>query len=361
MRKNPLIEKQKSAPAQSAIPVKKARSTLFFIVGVSIVLGITALIELLVGFILMRTKIFVVGPENQLFWIFIIFVVTSVSIGVFVSVIVSRFVLSPVDRLLDAMQKLSKGDYGVRVDLGSSNPVVKSVSENFNRLAEELQNTELLRSDFSNNFSHEFKTPIVSVYGFAKLLNKGGLDEKTEKEYLKIIEEESARLANMATKVLNMTKIENTAILTNKTRFDLSEDIRTTFLLLEKKWTEKNLTPVLDFDEVFCWGDRDLLKEAWLNLTENAIKFANPGTELTVKIERDAHSVKVSFTDVGAVIPRDEIPRIFGKFYQADKSHKTQGNGIGLSMVKKITELHFGKVDVISDLSATTFTVTLRQ
>ena len=106
MKKNPLIEKQKSAPAQSAIPVKKARSTLFFIVGVSIVLGITALIELLVGFILMRTKIFVVGPENQLFWIFIIFVVTSVSIGVFVSVIVSRFVLSPVDRLLEAMQKL---------------------------------------------------------------------------------------------------------------------------------------------------------------------------------------------------------------------------------------------------------------
>ena len=188
-----------------------------------------------------------------------------------------------------------------------------------------------------------------------------GLDEKTEKEYLKIIEEESARLANMATKVLNMTKIENTAILTNKTRFDLSEDIRTTFLLLEKKWTEKNLTPVLEFDEVFCWGDRDLLKEAWLNLTENAIKFANPGTDLTVKIERDAHSVKVSFTDVGAVIPREEIPRIFGKFYQADKSHKTQGNGIGLSMVKKIAELHFGKVDVISDLSATTFTVTLRQ
>ena len=340
---------------------RRTKSVVFFIFGVLIVLGITAAIELIVAFILMKFKVFSFGPEHQAFWIFAIYVSASIMLGAFVSFIVSKFVFKPVDILMDGMRSLAKGEYSVRVDLGSSNPVVKSVAENFNKMAEELQNTELLRKDFSNNFSHEFKTPIVSIYGFARLLNKGNLDEKTTKEYLKIIEEESARLSKMATKVLNMTRIENTSILTNKTRFNLSEDIRTTFLLLEKSWTAKNLTPVLDFDEVYCWGDRDLLKEAWLNLIENAVKFAYENTDITVRITKTDGTVAVSFTDVGSPIPKEEIPRIFGKFYQVDKSHKTVGNGIGLSMVKKIAELHFGSVTVESDQSATTFTVTLKQ
>lgn len=341
---------------------KHGKTTILFIFGVLITLGITALIEFIVAFILFQTGALSFESDNLVFLIIIIFITSSIILGVFVSFLVSRFILKPVDTLIDSMQALAKGDYSVRIDLGSSTSAGKNLSQSFNKMAEELQNTELLRSDFSNNFSHEFKTPIVSIYGFAKLLAKGGLDEKTEKEYLKIIEEESARLANMATKVLNMTKIENTSILTNKTRFNVSEDVRATFLLLEKKWTEKNLCPVLEFDEVFCWGDRDLLKEAWLNLTENAVKFATPNTDITVKIIKEKGSISLSFTDIGIPIPENEIPRIFGKFYQADKSHKTLGNGIGLSMVKKIAELHFGKVTVKSEPNGeTTFTVTLRQ
>lgn len=339
----------------------RTKSVVFFTFGVLIVLGITAAIELVVAFVLMKLNVFSFGPEHQAYWIFAIYISASIIMGAFVSFIVSKFVLKPLDILMDGMRSLSKGEYTVRVNLGSGNSVVKDVAENFNKMAEELQNTELLRKDFSNNFSHEFKTPIVSIYGFAKLLNKGNLDEKTTKEYLKIIEEESARLAKMATKILDMTRIENTAILTNKTRFNLSEDIRTTFLLLEKSWSEKNITPVLDFDEIYCWGDRDLLKEAWLNLIENAVKFAYENTDLTVKIECGYGKITVSFTDVGLPIPESEIPRIFGKFYQADKSHKTVGNGIGLSMVKKIAELHFGEVNVESSEEATTFAMTIRQ
>ena len=340
---------------------RRTKSVVFFTVGVLIVLGITAAIELIVAFVLMKLDVFSFGPEHQAFWIFAIYVSASIMLGAFVSFIVSKFVLKPLDILIDGMQSLAKGEYSVRVNLGSSNPVVKNVAENFNKMAEELQNTELLRKDFSNNFSHEFKTPIVSIYGFAKLLNKGNLDEQTTKEYLKIIEEESARLSKMATKILNMTRIENTSILTNKTRFNISEDIRTTFLLLEKSWSTKNLTPVLEFDEIYCWGDRDLLKEAWLNLLENAIKFAYESTDLTVKISKNDGNLTVSFTDIGLPIPPEETTRIFGKFYQADKSHKTVGNGIGLTMVKKIAELHFGTVTVESNENATTFAVTIKQ
>ena len=152
--------------------------------------------------------------------------IVSLIIGSICAVIVGNIPMKPVSRLINQMDRLASGDFKVRMKPFSHNPVFGDVSRSFNKMAEELENTEMLRSDFINNFSHEFKTPIVSIAGFAKLLRKGNLSGEQKAEYIAIIEEESLRLSAMATNVLNLTKVENQTILTEISEFNLSEQLR---------------------------------------------------------------------------------------------------------------------------------------
>ncbi|MBQ9112439.1 MAG: HAMP domain-containing histidine kinase [Clostridia bacterium] len=274
----------------------------------------------------------------------------------------SRIPLKPINNLINKMNRLAAGDYNTRLDFGgiiSSHPAIKEISASFNTMAEELENTELLRNDFINNFSHEFKTPIVSITGFANLLEKGNLTEEQKQQYLRSIREESIRLSTMATNVLNLTKVENQTILTDVSRFNVSEQVRSAVLLLEGKWAKKNIDLQLDFDEFEIEANEELLKEVWINLIDNAVKFVpRCGTvELEVTDIGDHLCVKISNT--GSEIPPEKQEKIFNKFYQADESHATQGNGIGLAIVKRIVELHKGEVSVNSGNGMTAFTVTL--
>ena len=286
----------------------------------------------------------------------------SVIINLLFVIISARIWLKPVKRLIDGMKQLAGGDYSARMTIGKpfgEMSVLRAVSDSFNTMAEELENTEVLRSDFINNFSHEFKTPIVSIAGFAKLLKRGDLSDDEKKEYVDIIEEESMRLSYMATNVLNLTKFENQSILTDVSAFNLSEQIRSCILLLEEKWTRKNLELYIDFDEYLISGNEESLKHVWINLLDNAIKFSPDYGSLEVKIEQDDKNISVSISNNGTPIPIDIQNKIFNKFYQADESHSTAGNGIGLAIVKKLTELHGGVVKVKSSDNLTTFTVVL--
>ncbi|MPM07787.1 Alkaline phosphatase synthesis sensor protein PhoR [bioreactor metagenome] len=233
------------------------------------------------------------------------------------------------------------------------------MSQSFNALAEELQNTEMLRSDFVNNFSHEFKTPIVSIRGFAKLLQKGNLPAEQQREYLGIIADESTRLAEMATHVLDLTKIENQSILTDVTRFNLSEQIRGAVLLLEKKWSQKGLTIAAEFDEYEIEANEEMLKQVWINLIDNSVKFSPQGGEIGLSIAKTADGIAVAVKNNGAEIAEEDQKRIFNKFYQGDTSHAAEGTGIGLAIVKRIVELHKGKISVVSSPRETVFTVSL--
>ena len=228
-------------------------------------------------------------------------------------------------------------------------------------LAEELQNTEMLRSDFINNFSHEFKTPIISIAGFAKLLKRGNLSEKQKLEYIDIIEEESLRLSYMATNVLNLTKVENQSILTDIMEFNLSEQIRSSVLLLENRWTKKHLEFSLEFEECNIFANEELLKQVWINLLDNAIKFSQEYGLIEVKIKEEQETYKVSVANAGYEIPQESMDKIFNKFYQADESHASEGNGVGLAIVKKIVELHKGSVVVESKNGITVFEITLNK
>lgn len=224
-------------------------------------------------------------------------------------------------------------------------------------MASELENTEMLREDFINDFSHEFKTPIASIAGFAKLLKDPSLSEKQRAEYIDIIEEESRRLSNMATNVLNLTRLENQTILTDVCSFNLSEQIRTAFLILEEKWTKKNVRLSLDFDEYTIAGSRELLLQVWLNLIDNAVKFTTDSGAVSAKIDQSDDLCVVTIGNSGETIPPEECERIFQRFYQCDSSRSTVGNGIGLAVVKRIVELHGGNVEVVSKNGYTTFAV----
>ncbi len=284
----------------------------------------------------------------------------SLVLGLIFSVLVGNISLRPVNNVINAMNRLAAGDFRTRLKFGNSlgkHPAAKEVTQSFNHMAEELEKTELLRADFVDNFSHEFKTPIVSIAGFADLMIEGNVPEDEQKEYLKIISEESHRLADMATRVLLLTKVENQEILTDRTEFNLSEQIRNCILMFENKWTEKDLNMDIDFGDYYISGNREMLQQVWINLIDNAIKYADEKGTVKIRMTDTEKELMVSISDTGKEIPEESIGNIFRKFYQADRSHSSSGNGIGLSIVRAITELHGGEVMVSSNSSVTTFTV----
>lgn len=325
----------------------------------------SVIVAVIIIVVLMRTGVIkeiseeLLAPQNTLFLMSVI----SLLAGALVATFSGKLYLRPVNRFINQMNRLASGDFKARIQFGkpiAAHSTFQEIAESFNKLAEELESTEMLRSDFINNFSHEFKTPIVSVAGFAKLLKRGDLSPEQQREYLDIIEMESLRLASMATNVLDMTKVENQTILTDVTYFNLSEQLRSCVLmLLEGKWKSKEIDFSIELDEHMLMGDQELLEHVWVNLLDNAIKFSPEHGTVAVTIQERKEKLEVTVSNQGPQIPKEKLSKIFNKFYQADESHSTEGNGIGLALVKKIVQLHEGKVSVISDNNITAFTVAL--
>ena len=314
-------------------------------------------------FLLIRLNVFEGVPEEiRMSNIVLILILTSAVMGWVLVLLLGKIPLMPINKIVNGLNSLAAGNFKTRLSykgLLEHSHTFHEITESFNKLAKELESTEMLRSDFINNFSHEFKTPIVSISGFAKLLKKGNLSEEQKKQYLEAIEEESMRLAYMATNILNMTKIENQEILTDITQFNLSEQVRFSVLLLEEKWAKKDIDLQLDFDEYTVEANEELLKQVWINLVDNAVKFSPRGGTVSLDIREAGSSFLVSVSNEGAVIPADKQKMIFRKFYQADESHAQEGNGIGLAIVKKIVDLHDGRISFVSENGLTVFTVDL--
>ena len=288
--------------------------------------------------------------------------IISIPIGFLVSLIAVKFPMRPIRDLIDGMDALASGDFQIRMKEDSimrRYPAFREVSDSFNKMARELESTEMLRSDFINNFSHEFKTPIVSIAGFAKLLKRGKLPPEQQREYLDIIEKESLRLSYMATNVLSLTKVENQTILSDVTEYNLSEQLRSCILMLERKWESKRLDLQMEFGEHTICANEELLKQVWINLLDNAVKFTPEGHTVRVGIEEGDTSLLVTVMNTGSEIEPEDQEKIFRKFYQADQSHSAQGNGVGLAVVKRIVDLHGGAVSVSSAEEVTAFTVEL--
>lgn len=335
--------------------------TVIFALIVFCIIAATMAIVWGIGFVLVQTGLWTLSGRGSgsLPFVLLIFALASIGVGTILAVTLGRLPFRPLGRLLYGLQQLTEGDYSAR--LPEEKKFGRELSRRFNLLAEELQNTEMLRSDFVNSFSHEFKTPIVSIQGFAQLLSRGGLSEKQTREYLEIIEEESRRLAAMATNVLNYSKIENQKILTGISRFNLSEQIRTCILLLEKKWSRKELELSLEFQEYEVTANEEMLKQVWINLLDNAVKFTPEKGKIEVSIQKDDRGLLVRVGNSGPEISPEEQKRIFQKFYQSDSSHAKEGTGLGLTIARRIAELHGGTIAVESGEGRTVFTVRLPQ
>lgn len=326
------------------------------------------LLFLLVTTVIVGVIVFYLMPQSGIVelngqQLFNYLILVSFGIGALLTLTL-RFPLKPVNKILNATGRLASGDYSVRLAFKgplAKHPTVAELTDSFNQMASELERTEMLRSDFINNFSHEFKTPIVSIAGFAKLLRRENLSEEKRNEYLAIIEEESMRLSQMATNVLNLTKVENQSILTDISRYNLSEQIRTCVLVLESKWEKKQISFSLPEEEFYAIGNEELMKQVWINLIDNAVKFSATGGTIEIDIRKNRQKIEVEIADYGQEIPPAAREKIFNKFYQADESHTTEGNGVGLAVVKKIVHLHGGAVDAASRDGRTAFTVILPQ
>ncbi len=274
--------------------------------------------------------------------------VVSLVVGTFLAAMIARRYVQPSRNLIEANRLVAEGDFSVRLVedpiYGEMNEMVRS----FNHMTAELQSIEIFRKDFISNFSHEFKTPITSIRGFARQLQRDDLSPEQRREYTEIIVRESERLSAMAGNVLLLSRLESQQIVTEKVPFRLDEELRTALLLFEKEWTRKKLTLSLSLEETICMGNLDLLSHVWQNLLGNAVKFSPEGGELTVVCVPSGADALVSVGNQGDGMDEATQARIFEKFYQGDTSHSGEGNGLGLPLAKRIVEMSGGSISVNS-------------
>ncbi len=335
--------------------------TVLFSAIVFLILLITSLLIFIVGILLIRMNainIAKLSRQEPMLPIFMLLII-SVVVGTVVSFMISRFPLKPLRRVIDAINRLAAGDFSVRLRMPSAGSFTE-LTTSFNRMAEELGSIEMLRADFVDDFSHEFKTPIVSIKGFAEELKHDDLTPEQRNEYLDIIIHESSRLSQLATNVLNLSRVEKQTILGNLAHFDLTEQVRRCVLLFENKWEQRRLNLNVELDEVTITGDEELLSQVWLNLIDNAVKFTPEGGCVDIRLQKGESNVLFSIRDDGYGISEEMQRHIFEKFYQGDDSHAVPGNGLGLSIARRIVTLHGGEIRCQSEEGAgTEFTVSL--
>lgn len=272
----------------------------------------------------------------------------------------------PMKRILKASQKLIAGDFSVRVPLAhdfDNTNELDVLIENFNRIAEELSGVETLRTDFVSNVSHEIKTPLSVIQNYASLLQNAELLEDKKEEYTEAIVDACRRLTGLITNILKLNKLENQQIFPESKEFDMDTQLSECIIRLDDVLERKDLEAEIDLEErVKVKSDRELLELVWNNLLSNAIKFTPQGGKITVSLKTDETMAVIKISDTGCGISSEVGKRIFEKFYQGDSSHATQGNGLGLALVKRVVDIVGGDISIESRLGeGSTFTVRLKR
>lgn len=275
-------------------------------------------------------------------------------------------VVRPVKRITEAANKMIKGDFSVRVK-----PVAKfatddsfnEIIECINKMAEELSGVETLRTDFIANVSHEMKTPLSVMQNYSTLLQAPDLSDEQRMEYAKGITDASRRMADMMTNILKLSRLENQQIFPQVTEFDLGEQLCECLLQYENVWETAEIEIETDIaEDIKITADAELLALVWNNLFSNAFKFTEAGGTVSVRLSSTEHHAIVKVQDTGCGMTADVGTHIFEKFYQGDTSHATQGNGLGLALVKRVIDIMHGEIAVESAVGVgTTFTVALRR
>lgn len=289
----------------------------------------------------------------------------TMALGAFLLYKKASAIADPIHQVSESARKVAEGDFSVRLPEPEGNLRVEEIDDmvhSFNTMTEALESMEYMNKDFMSNVSHEFKTPITAISGFAEILQEGDIPEEQQKEYLGLIIEESHRLTHLADNMLQMSRLEHQTMVMRKEKVNLSEQLRHTCILLAEKWAEKEPEFDIDLPEIEMETDPDLSQQIWMNLIDNAIKYSGESPVVHVRGTNHEDMVTISIRDEGMGIPEEQQKRIFDQFYQGDTSRIRQGNGLGLSIVSRIIELLDGAIVCEStEGKGTTFTVTLEK
>ena len=331
------------------------RITLIVVLALFVLLAITMLITLGLSSIIARAWHI---DENNIFLFAVITLAISIVFGIALSFAYSAIIIRTSKPYLNALQKVAEGDFSVRIE-DSAAFANLNIANNFNYMVSQLESVETLRENFVSDFSHEFKTPIVSIAGFAKLLKDPTLSAEQRNEYLDVIIDESNRLVELSESVLLLNRLESQQI--TKEKYQLDEQMRQCVLMFEQQCEAKGIELSVDLqDHVVINSNYKLMSQVVVNLLSNAVKFTESGGKITVGCKTKGLNVLITVSDTGCGMDEETKSNIFNKFFQGDTSHTTPGNGLGLSIVKKIVEMLDGQIFVTSRVGeGSTFTISL--
>lgn len=293
---------------------------------------------------------FLVLPRSSMSMIALL----SLLLAIMISVAIEHTIVKPMRSMTWHMGELAKGDFSVRMPPNDRIEIneAKQFTKSFNKAAEELSGIEIMRANFISDFSHEFRTPIASINGFAQLLRDQNLSSEERDEYLDIIIDESKRLSNLSEDILNLSRMESLSILTNIGAVDVAEGLRRSIAIVEPNANEKDIAVTVDIDETQVIGNADYLSQLWTNILQNAVKFTPKGGSIKISLKNSrvqkTKSVTCTISDDGCGMDESTRTHLFERFYQGDTSHAQEGNGLGLSLCKRIVDLHGGTIRVIS-------------
>jgi len=269
---------------------------------------------------------------------------TCLLIGILVTSQLSRYFFDPIKKLRGAMDKVAEGDFSVRLEERSTSKEILEIYTGFNLMANELSSTEILQTDFVSNVSHEFKTPINAIEGYSTLLQDGENLDESQKEYVDKILLNTRRLSSLVGSILLLSKLENQQIPTGKAEYRLDEQIRQSVVALETAWVQKDIELDVELERVSYMGNEQMMRHVWDNLVSNAVKFSLRGGAVKLRLAKKAHKLIFTVEDQGPGLSAEAQRHIFDKFYQADHSHKQEGNGLGLALVKRILTIEKGEI-----------------
>ncbi len=270
-------------------------------------------------------------------WFMLFIFIASVTFGILIYMSYARAKNNEIKQISDSLEKIMKGQYDIPpIEVSDK---YAEIAKNLVSLADNLKKAEAANNDFMNDFSHEIKTPIVSIRGFARLLLKGNLTKDEEKEYLKIIVSESERLIDLTAGTLLLDRLSNNRLEVEEKLYNLSEQLRRCILMLQSDWESKNIDISADFLEYFIVGNEELISQLLLNVIQNAIKFTNENGKVSVSVSETDKYTTVTVSDNGIGMDAETKRRMFDKYFRGDKSRSTSGNGLGLATVKRIAEV----------------------
>ena len=282
--------------------------------------------------------------------IMIIIGILCLILGYMASLFLMDIIFTPLEDLGKASREVAKGNYDVQIDYDGNVDEIESTIQNFNFMVRELNSVEIMRNDFIANVSHEFKTPLSSITGYVTLLQEPDLTEEERNEYIQMAFFNIEKLNDLTGNILQLSKLENQTSLTPPVTYRLDEQIREAIVLLEPKWSARDISFDLHLSEVRYTGQQALLLQVWTNLIGNAIKFSHPGGTISMVLKENQQDLEVIISDDGIGMSKETQAHIFEKFYQGDSSRRSQGNGLGLALCKKILDLCNGRIYVASEL-----------